>query len=663
MRLQKINFKLDKFYVQEHSINFKRDKHCFIGKNGSGKSTLLKAVYKIFRRLPRVYGDYFNIEDSSIEYVIENGDIVYDMLTLEHEGELSVLMHNEMFGYPKFYCPWTIKEYEHLKKLILQENEKCMNVIRDTREKFNIFAQENDIDPNKFYVVYEHLANNGRSYSVTSKLEENEFDGWISGRGSRLELYRLREPEYLIAIDCGNIPDHVSFGEKLFKQFRIDGTSVYKDYLDEFDKLYPGLYDELMNHMKEMNDLIDTYNVLFADYSDLYEYLVRNTIQNVEFIDHNINYNLDSEIITTALKVIKPKLYELIGDDFLSDVEDKIKTFEYYSIMKDFKVLHGSIGSYDDENSFKKAFVDSDDAMKVFIDDLPDFEKRVRRFLANRDIIKDYESGFEEIYFDMNYEYIHDWLSKVFVDVVSEYDSRIDTINIVPSDEKPYSIHNTKVFYSEADVEIGNMSSGTIWGLRFGLIKQLLSYSDLLLIDEPALFLHQSKQLKVIQTIVDMDCKVMYTTHTAALIPLNINEVSMSEVVKTDDEIICREIDNNIEEVIVEALELEYLQGMFVDYRKKVVFVHPDSKHFLKTIIQLGIDKDLQVIPGIVRSKPYKLLIDLLRVKGIEIVCVIQNRGRYESLIEIVGSKNIYLLEDFVAIAKKNNYKKLSDFF
>ena len=43
-KLQKINFKLDKYYLQPHSINFNKDKHCFIGKNGSGKTSILDAI-------------------------------------------------------------------------------------------------------------------------------------------------------------------------------------------------------------------------------------------------------------------------------------------------------------------------------------------------------------------------------------------------------------------------------------------------------------------------------------------------------------------------------------------------------------------------------------------------------------------------------------------
>lgn len=660
MILKSINFKLDKLYLESQSISFTKDKHCYIGANGSGKTTLLKAVHKVFNRRNLNGMPFFKIEDSYVDYIVEEDSPIRNMLNTNPKEELKVQMRFK--DYEKYFiCPWIKDEYSFLRRKILSSYDSFIFQIKKTRELFDEFAIEKGIDSSRFSVSYENFISNNHYHLGLNQIEAEEIDGKIYGRGSTKELYRLRKPKYLVAKNGGNLPVHYDFAENLFDRFKVEGKATHQIYIKEFDEKYNHLVKDIGKSIELFNGFVDKFNNVFGQYSNLYMVLKNNSISNVELLSYESNSKPDKIIFSLALRCISNVYYEKLAKSLIRDLKREINDFNFYDDLRKLNVLHSELNNFNKSN-FDSSFINNENAMSIYTNDLPYLKDRLKRVLKNRDLVHDFSTLMKDFNMNLDIFYIYELVEKVLLPVMMRYDD-----NITDSTQIDFSIGSNEIksitLSQGKSIRVSDLSSGTNWGIRFELIKKIIGESDLLLIDEPALFLHQFKQREILNQILNMSCKVLYSTHTAALLPVNLHQISLNEVVRKGNKVEIRKVDNNLEKSIIDAFGLKYLQGLLVDFKKQVIFVHPQSDYFNKICSQYGLKQDIHVISGIIHRNSFEKLKNILDSLDIEIITISQKKKRLETLQEQFKDARIYFINDFIEVAKNGNYKSLSEFF
>jgi len=657
MKLEKIEFRLDKFYKDLQTIHFDKDKHCFIGKNASGKSTLLRAIQSIFSRHTRGGRNYFSIKESGIVYTIPSNDEIMDLLNLNYEKNLSVKLVYKDYN-PEFHCSWIKDEYSYLKAELMEAYDALIDQTKYIEKNLSDFCKKKDLDIDKFFLPMDHLLRNDWRHQKLDDLEREIMDGVIKGRNSFHELYELHTPDYLVTRNGGELPDRFSFATKMFDQFKYVGESTYQKHIREFEQIDQRMLPDLVERVKEYNYYVNRINIIFSQYSQFFTKLRDDSIKNVFLLNHDSVWHPEKDIIDTALKIVKDEIYSEIIKYHTEDIEKEMGNYDFYHVLNNLRVMHLELRNINEED-YKQLFLENKEKYKTFKEDLPALKERIAKVIKNRDIVRDFDNGFKDFMYSLNDQMIYDMIAEIVKNALNKYTVKTyKTVELYVDEEnerKKFGFH-----FGEDRLEMRDLSAGTIWGLRFELIKRLMTETDILLIDEPALFLHQGLQRRITEDIVNLKCKVLYTTHTAALIPLDLKDITLNEVRRDKDEMSIHLLQSNLEDSIVEAFGYKYLKNIFVDYRKKVILFHKDQKDFERHCKENNVELNIPVLYGVVRAKSYMKIVELLSLYGIEVFTIVSSLKLSNELRECNNQGNIYHIQEFTKILRGSKNMSIS---
>jgi len=660
MKLEKIEFRLDKYFINLQSINFEKDKHCFIGKNASGKSTLLRAIHSIFSRYKENRRNYFSIKDSGIYYTIPLGDEIMDLLNLDYEKNLTVkLSYN---GYhPEFHCSWINKEYDYLKTKLVESYDTLIAQTTYIERNLSDFCKEKGLDKDQFFLPLIPLHQNAWTQQKLEDLERELKDGVIKEYYGFTELYELHTPDYLITRNGGPLPERFRFATQMFDQFKRVGEPTWQKYIREFEQVDERMLLDLVELVKKYNDYVKKINSLFSHYSQLFTKLRDNAIKNVFLLNHDSVWHPEKDIINTILKISKDVIYSEIIGYYTKNLEKKMGDYDFYHDLDKLGVMHLELKNIS-ETEYDQSFLMNEKKYHIFIEDLSALKKRIARVIKNRDIVQDFDKGFKDFTYPLDDEYLYGIITEIVKDALNKYTVKTyDIVELYVNNEKDRNKY--KFLLGEEKLELKDLSTGTVWGLRFELIKRLMTESDILLIDEPALFLHQNVQRKIAEEIANLNCKVLYTTHTAALIPLDFKEITLNEVRRDEDVMSIHLLESDIEDSIVEAFGYRYLKNIFVDYRKKVILFHTKQKDFEGHCKQSNVELDIPVLYGVIRVRSYSKIIELMSLYGIEVFTIVSKRKLVDELKECTEHGSIYHIGEFTKILRDNKNMKISSIF
>lgn len=140
--------------------------------------------------------------------------------------------------------------------------------------------------------------------------------------------------------------------------------------------------------------------------------------------------------------------------------------------------------------------------------------------------------------------------------------------------------NNTPALYviedNGTEINVNNTSLGRRWYLTYLLIKSILKLGDLLLIDEPAAFLHPQAQLEIKQELKELASSgifVIYATHSPYMIPENWGNVYNVKSTGTGTQVTQLNSDDELSATIKEELGITRSADILFNLDKTLLLV------------------------------------------------------------------------------------------
>ena len=660
MSLSKITLDINTVFNEECTLDLSKDKICIIGNIGTGKTTLLNAISKRYSGMTNYHARYVKVNESNIEYKIKIESDIKDNFLSDLEY-LNVNVLGKEYS-KEFECDQLIDEFKLQEINILDKYDKVTETIKEIITKFNNFCIENEVNENDFFVTHSTYLNESYRSNPKNVMNESVFknNNKITYRNSSGDLYNIAFPDDLIiGHRVKHLEEHYEDLHMFFSDFFSYGEPEYIKSIDEFNNNSKDLKDKLTKVIEEYNTAILKYNWLFGSYSQLHKYFSERTMKNTFLLDHSRNYENSRQVMELALRgvanIVYQDLYEYYEREILNDFD-----YGFYMTLKDLKVIDFetiiNVELWENDEEIVKKF------RKYIFDNHQKILNDLKDTLNNRDILKDYFTGTESYFEIFNHVPNYGWLMNTVEDYIldmfpKDIDSDVERFEIT----KDRSDRHIITAIGNYAVTLDELSAGTVWKLKFNLMKNLLTENDILLIDEPGLFLQVSLQREIVKEIFDLDCIVIYTTHTPSLLPLNLENSLIYEVKSDKGGSKLIKLDKDIKEEVIESFGLRYLQNVLVDYTREALLISPKISNIDNYCEVQGVLNDIPVLKGKLNIGILKKLHRILSSYGINVTVVVTKEEEYEELYNKIPGVEVYLLNKFNSLLSKNKEMELSN--
>lgn len=655
MKLKKIVFELNKVINTRIELPLNIRKICLIGENGSGKSTFLHAINKMFNRTSSYIPNYFSLKDHQNIYTVRFPKILKDNFFYKEDFEVSVVSkgHRNVFVSPIF-------RYELDKSLEnLELNyQNLLSVIQEVKLLFLDYCNDKGIDSKKYGTTLNHFLTQDYSYKRKLKdIIESIGSGVLENRYIYNDIHDLYEFEVLAwKLSGGYSRYQPELLNAVFSKFSKTGKIKNDKHLDYFNNSNHTMLLNLNSKIRKYNTAICRFNNVFGSYSKVYKYLNKKVLRNVFLLEHSDRPSDIDKVFDLALNNISEIIYTDIFKKYKRVMKKDGIDYDFYNHLSKLNVLNRDFSNLekgDFENitekylKFDKDYIDNE---KVYLDLL-------RNTLLDNDIIKDFshneEYYFKDFYCKPEYDFALDEVEK-------EINNCFPT-NIVPNFEYvEITLKDNRLSMQvniDKEISFEDLSSGTIWSLQFNLIKNLVGINDILLIDEPALFLHVGAQKNVLKQLLDLKCVVIYTTHTPYLLPMNLAKVSIYETSIKKDLFQLKRLNNKIEEQLINIFGLSRLSNVLADYKREVILHTRAIESFDNLCQDNGVKNDIYPLPGDVDSRIIEKLLQLFSNYKITPTIVVKTKNEF--IVNLCGQHNIriYTINEITYLMRKNKEK------
>lgn len=653
MILTNLSFNVDKFYEEEVKIDFSK-KMCLIGDNATGKTTLLKAVNKIFNGGYGYSSDYFRLDNVIIEYRIKPKDEIRNILH-NSDRKLLVIETKDKNGRSEFNCPWIINEFEYYYGCFTDLNKKIQLYYIKLQKDFSEYCLKKNIDIKRYLLKFKYnervLDDNNKDIDTHKRTQAKEVLKWLRHNSELGELYLQNE----LVVKYGNEGrfNDRNYLSKLFSDCIIYGDVKNDVNIDFFNKSYKEPKEAINNLINEYNELVWNYNRLFTRYSEMNKYLNKEKTQNVIMVTTGNPRNMQSEIFDLALRVTGPIVYQSIYEEYKKYYSVRISDEQFLLSLQKLRIIK----ERGDQES-------SEQYQGKLIKHKKKNLKKLKHELSCRNIIDDYWNEHSPLcFFDSMkiIELVEETLISNFPQYLQldmqnfEVSASSDSSNVFG--QRKVTVHPV---ISGKKISFESLSTGTVWAIRFGLIKALVKKNDVLLIDEPALFLHQKIQREVLDEIIDLECNVIYTTHTYSLLPVDNDNVKIITLRKNEMLTTMKLIDTTLEEDVIDIFGLKNLQNTFISTSKKVVLIGEHIDDFHTKCENSKIRIDVSELKGKLNIKVVKRLNDIMSRYDITPVVIVSDDVQAEKLKGISNSIKVFTMKHMLNLSQKDNVDDLS---
>lgn len=657
MQLKKLDFRLNNLFKESQTIHFNKNKVCIIGNVATGKSTLLYSINRMLTNENDYRQNYFKVEESKLTFDIRLNDYVKNIFEIEQdylEFEITGSIYSKVVYSPIFK--------EVLLNIIDDYNEtyqKIKSKISEIRTLFNQFCIKKGYKNNNFYVVYERILEKDWREKDFDKVLDEVKEGYLKSRNGIYSLYGFNYAEYTVVKHSDAVYDgEFDYLEELFSKFFTKGKADHTNIIDEFNKAYPTLLDDLNIEIEHHNLVTERFNKVFGNYSLIYSYIIANATKNVILLNHG-NRQSNSEIVLNyALKGIRKNVYKELIEEYVNDLEDIKTDYTLYVSLCNLKVIDSEFHNVTEE-CYEEHSQSYNDMIAYYENNKKSIIEMIENTFMERDILKDYSNSDE--YFSEFYTSVKkaDVTKKAFGYILEtfpkDFTQTCKDLQLVEENNRV----NLELLFDNW-IKIDDLSSGTIWKLKFSLVKKLVTENDILLLDEPALFLHKNAQIDIVKEILNLNCKVIYTTHTPSLLPFNLDDTQICEVKRSDDTSTLVLLENDIEESLIDIFGLRYLQNVLVDYSRQVMLLENTIKDFDNVCYKYGIKNDLNKLTSKLSNNILDKLMALFNNYCVVPTVVVTNNKLYKELVNNKHNVIVYRLSDFERLLDNSISKELS---
>lgn len=661
MKLKKIEFKLDKIFSGKQTIDFKNKKICVIGENASGKSSLLYAINASNNGTRSFRYNYFKVEDSQYKYYVPLDSYLKQLLGLKHDV-IEVTMKNSNYNI-EFYSPYFEEVVVNYMSVLDEKYNDILKTIGKIDKMFKVFCSKHNIDIENYFVVLSHYINRDYGHKKDIlKVIDSVGEGYLKSNNDFYNLYGIREVDFLVGKSSTVIyREKHELLTKFFSEFRKTGTPKHSEFINKFQNKNISLLRQINSQISEYDQVIDKFNKIFGTHSEVYNLFVKSMTRNVLLLDHNSTASHHDRVFELALLGISETVYNQIVTWYKEIISDLTKNHDLYINLVNLRVLDSKFHnlSIDDFETKTSDFVE-------FANHYQENKNLILRTLMNviksGQILRDYSEDNEK-YFN---KYFYNIKKEFLLEMVEEYMNDVYPVYLTPNFNGISIRYNqnrrtVNVILNDI-VNLDDISSGTIWTLKLLLMKKLVGENDILLIDEPALFLHASAQKVILKQILNLDCYVIYTTHSPNMVPVNLQTVMLYQIFKENENSHIVHLDSEVEEKIIEVFGLRYLQNFIIDYTKEALFLPNSEKKFDNARVEANVMNDITILPGELSKEVMGKLIDFLNIIKVNLTLVVREvKNDYEYIKNNNNNVKVYKLSEIKELMNKNKGKDLSE--
>ncbi|QVK20407.1 AAA family ATPase [Mycoplasmatota bacterium] len=666
MNILEIDLTYEKLNIVNQKIVFDKSKLCVIGKNGVGKTTLLRILERILTG--RSY-DSREFKLEPIQYLIkvklnkEEFDMFFSQLVYSEENAT-------------FYVDNSIQDYKH-------------NISSNSIPKeFDLVGMRiNELNSRFIDLRYDYLK------MFTKYLEENEyFDHTVPTRYSEDYLYRRcvesifdKREEYvndqsLCRSDrSGYSPRFdVSYSGSLFYDYKNSGNeySDIKSFLGDFITLgesrFQILADKFISDNKkfdediyevfsQINQLHTKFHALFTNHEGLRSYIDKNLQKKVLFLSTSQNHQqrLSKQLLDSTLLFISDEIYRVLYSRYQDDIIENKLDDKYIFNLIELHIFEDSNENTIEEYKDNGIPISEMKEYKLLQDNQEIYLQKIKDVIYNRHIVSDFESGFSGLLYQYKREIMLEKVLEILNEDVPDFDrGNIKEFNISNEDDKVEISFLEKG--RESNTLLSETSSGRQWYISYKILANQLEGDNLLFIDEPASFLHLKAQKEIMYELMNLDQKVIYTTHSPLLLPEEDDGASIISLTTDDGETKIKSFDAINSSLVSENFGLNQLRNIIIKGTTSIVFIPAQIR---KKILELGLEIDIEfatIFQDIGKYQKVTLVIDDYSVKYSTIV----DSKRLEKF-EVAFPKDKFINFDKISkyFLANPSLKKLSVFF
>lgn len=539
MKIDSIIIKEFKSIKQEVQISFSNSLITLIGKNGSGKTNLLQAINQVFDKNTIGY-QYTPPFELAVKFKLSKKEFEHFMhdISLDEDQSLTISISNldsNKFRIKSDFVSIRLKRFSCQAQNAYEQIEKSLNEYINALEMIEYQYGHSsmsidtyiiqDVDRNSIsystYFLIDHIKSAIKSLieRINDYIQRNFVeDMLIIEKYSYRENFTLSENITLYKVQAKNI----TLSPLLSKCISID-QSMYQKLVEDINLRLEESYQKA----------IDAINIF------------RSIVEEVRNI---VSTNTDNLIIEHENRA---KKYETLID--------KVKTTmskNCFFLDNENSILYGTdTESRRYRNQYKYNAIISGIENHLHMNSILVGEETLQKF--------------DSFYLQKKNKIIES--TNVYLsNVIASFDK--DKIRSI------FSVHSENGFQIKIEeldgkvIDIENTSLGRRWYLMFYFIKSQLNKGDIMLIDEPASFLHPLAQQDILKDIVSISKRntVIISTHSPYMLS---NESKYYETMITNDGTIIKDVDSQDLFHIKEIIGFDEYTNILFDSKKKHLLV------------------------------------------------------------------------------------------
>ncbi len=476
-------------------IDFSQNLICFVGKNGSGKTNILRSIKQFFSK------DHYNNDFASYKLIYELNDDEIKNFSDEVEFDKEMRIVEVETSYSDFRATrvkakiheLSISKWENqlnsLKNKVIDNFDKYYRelneiTIEEIRKK-NQFNSRFDIIAASSFYDYELNSNNSKIKlaEITHTLEKFMAENFKKGT-ININYDEIQSMPYLYIPNLKVLSKESVYMDPLLASFSNINYDEYDKTIDGINRKLEVYYNNAKKALDEFKQIVQKIHRIFSNrLNDFYD----------EHDKKNKKYNSFLELIKSTIN------YDALYLDNESTLLFQ-STNDYYNRKTDGNnIIYRCATKYLKTNGILQQGEDIKDLNNISDKRKNQIKTQINKYLAS---------------------------------IVPLFDKdRIISLTAILSEDGKTFLYRIKE-KNGVDIPLESTSLGRRWYLSYIFLKNSMEVDDIIIIDEPASFLHPDAQKQILLDLIELSKtnKVIYCTNSIDMIPSNLESYYFVDV-------------------------------------------------------------------------------------------------------------------------------------
>jgi len=671
MKILEVEFTYDKLFIKNQIISFDKNKICVIGENGVGKTTLLRILQYILGSSRNYNRNYkFDVMEYTIKISLNKKEFNTYFSHIEYSKDNSKFLlkkiNNQNNHYEDYLDIESIsfsKEFDAVSNKVKILNLEYKKLLADYISKFEKFALGNNFDPSDVPCWYDSDYIDKKCFKDILDCKEKYLGGntLISENNLNLQFHLFINDG--IFFNFKKVGSNFQEMKDFFINFIKYGESKIDRLTEKFILANKDLETQILNVIREINNIGESFRLVFSKYRGLSDYLKSNYKRDIGFLSAMNGYRMEdvSGLFYSLLYQFQDNYYENIYNAYENLILDnKIDEDLIFNMLRlgVFEKEYNDSDKYSDIiNNYEenKTPMEEFEEYKKLKDDIKGILLNLKSKILSRNIKKDFDENFTELKFCIKRKYI---LSNI-EEELNKQRPEFEGNNVEYFKIKEEQGHINVLFKEKGRKDLTNLSntsSGRQWFYLYKMVLNRLSSDGILIIDEPASFLHLKAQKEILDQLLLLNQTVIYSTHSPLLLPMDKSKSSLYSlrIIKGGTHIL--RLSDKLDNEIISIFGLNEIRSIVIKSFKKVILVSKKQRLELK---KNNIDIDVEFVELFEESDKYIKIIKFLSNYNVCYETILLDR-RLNKFKLSFPKDNFYGMKKILQYATSNKINLLS---